>query len=222
MHLTGIQPSNCEHDWSSKSIRVFQNRIKKLEKEFQNILYDARVIFSLRNAFVVDKIRATDTINIIGHLRLEKELVDMKLGISCLEVVAQIKRIAAEAGVSFEKKVELIEDNPTKVEVFQTCKSSKESVTSDRSDNSIASEKQKLHSNMPAKLNKSSANANVEKDLIDFSIGSHWETEPWDEEPTEKEFREKWTSPPSIKRGRIFISNFYSPDNFYINYHTIE
>lgn len=215
MHLTGIQPSNCEHDWSSKSIRVFQNRIKKLEKDFQNILYDARVIYSLRNAFVVDKIRATDIINKIGHLRFEKELVDKKLGISCHDVVAQVKRLAAEAGVSFEKKFEPIE-------VIPKCKLSQESVTSDKSDNTIASENQKIHSNVPAKLNSSSVKANVEKDLIDFSIGSNAETEPWDEETTEEEFTEKWTNPPSIKHGRIFISNFDSPDNFYINYHTIK
>lgn len=222
MHLTGCLPSNCEQDWSSKSIRVFQNRIKKMENDFQNIQYDARVIFSLRDAFVVDKIRAADTINMIGHLRFENELIDKKLGIPCQDVIAQVKRIAKEAGVNFKKKTKSIENNEiTKVKDFMKCESSKESVTFDKSENTIASEKQTLYSNVPSKLN-SSAKADIKKDLIDFSIGSSTEKEPWIEEPTAEEFTEKWTTPPTIQRGRIFITNFYSPDNFYINYDTNE
>lgn len=210
MHLIGIQPSNSEQDWSSKSIRIFQKHIKKLENDFQNILYDARVIFSLRGAFVVDKIRAADTINLISHLRFEKELVDKKLGIPCQGVVAQVKRIAKEAGVNFEKKIEPMVDSvtdtkPTEVKEVVKYESSKESATL----------------NLPAKLN-SSVKADVEKDLIEFPICSNAEMEPWDQLPTEEEFTEKWTKPPSIKRGRIFITNFYSPDNFYINYDTNE
>lgn len=216
MHLTGIIPSNREHDWSSKSIRVFQNRIKKLENDFQNILYDARVIFSLRDAFVVDKVRAADTVNMIGHMRFEKELVDKRLGIRCQDVVAQVKRIAKEAGVDFEKKIE-----PMKDENIEKCQSSIQSVTSDKSENINASEKQKVYPNVPAVLSNSDE-ANVEKNLIDFSICSNAERDPWDEVPTEEEFTEEWTQPPSIERGRIFITNFFSPDNFYVNYDTNE
>lgn len=220
MHLIGIQPFNHEDDWSSRSIRVFQNRIKKLENDFQNILYDARVIFSLRDAFVVDKIRAADTINMISHLIFEKELVDKKLGIPCQDIITRVKRIAKEAGVNFERKIEpIVEGKPTpKVEDIEKGQSSEESVSSDKLQETIASEKQGVP---PDNLNNSSAESNVEKNLIDFSICSNSaDTGPWDEEPTRKE--EKWTGPPSIEHGRIFITNFCSPDNFYINYDTNE
>lgn len=208
LHLTGILPSNCEHDWSPKAIQAFQRRIKNLKNDFPNIEYDARVIFSLRDAFVVDKIRAADTINGISHLLIEQDLIDKKLGISSKEAVTRVKRLAKEAGANFEKKVEDVEK----------CESSTESVPCDTSDDMIVSVKREESANLPINLN-SSAKDDVEKNLMDFSFCSNEEKGSLNEE---KEPRDKWTEPPSIERGRIIITTFCDPDNFYINYDTKE
>lgn len=186
MHLSGILPSDMEPHWNSKSCQIFENKIEKLCKSLE---YDARVVCTLQNNFVVDKIRAVDTQNVIIHLSIEQYLVDKKLGIESKESFERVKEMAMSAGVDFQKKF-VRKNEEEKIEKII-----------------VRDEFKAFDDTLCTPLQPKQAT--VEEDLINFSMDA-------DEEDVE--IKDKWVSAPSIEQGKITITTFPDPDNFYIQY----
>lgn len=195
MHLAGILPSDLEHNWSPKALQIFQKRINKLQQVMENVEFDARIVFSLRNNFVVDKIRAVDIRNAIIHLIFEQELVNNGLGVASNECFERVKDMAKLAGVDFRKTVKKRIDD-------DACKNPDSS-------------KVAIHSTVPLEMQNNvsltpdnETDNETTKDLIEFSM----------ELACDDDFKEQWLTAPTIDKGQIIITAFYNPDNFYINY----
>lgn len=85
LHLTGVIPADNEDDWDSRVCVQMQNYLHKLfdgngDKE-TNLVYEANILFSLRNTIVVDIIRIIDPLRGVVCSSLKAYLRNKSFGI---------------------------------------------------------------------------------------------------------------------------------------------
>lgn len=81
MHLTGIVPADHEDDWDEKITQKLQKLFTKLNTNESNVEYEAQVLFTLRNVFVVDMIRVINSKDCYVHVPVKEYLIEQKFAI---------------------------------------------------------------------------------------------------------------------------------------------
>lgn len=95
MHLTGIIPADYEEDWDEKITHRLKTLLNKLHTTESNVEYEARVLFTLRNTFVVDIFRVINSKDCYVHVPVKEYLIDHKYAIKskdCLQRVIDMAK----------------------------------------------------------------------------------------------------------------------------------
>lgn len=81
LHLTGITPADMEEDWDPRVYAQIEKYLSNFFKNEKNLVYEGKVLFSVRNTIVVDIIRLINHERGIVHCSVKKFLLDKGFGI---------------------------------------------------------------------------------------------------------------------------------------------
>lgn len=71
LHLTGVIPADKEDDWDPRVHDQVTKELNKWTEKENNIIYEANVLFSLRNTIVVDIMRLVNLSRGVVHCSLK-------------------------------------------------------------------------------------------------------------------------------------------------------
>lgn len=203
MHLSGVLPVDGEQGWSPKICQVFKQHVKKLMKlDTEHLVFDARVVFSLRNDILVDIVRASNIEKCIVRLSFEKELIRKKWAIPSDDCLKKVKETVKLIGIDFPKKIKKSMIDKNENEII----SSENVVISDA--NTIAGELESGETNQIQCFDKSND--------VDMKRSQHESSDISDD------FVEEWLPAPKIDNGPVAVTYFDNPHNLHINYKNNE
>lgn len=81
LHLVGVIPVDKEDNWDKRVCEKFQKHLMHFFNNEENLMYDANVLFSLRNAVVVDIMRLINIKHGIVHCSIKTYLKNEGFGI---------------------------------------------------------------------------------------------------------------------------------------------
>lgn len=217
LHLTGIVPADKEDDWDPTITQWLTKELNKWTSKEPDAIYEANVVFALRNTLVANIMRLYNLSTTVVHCSLKSYLQRKNFGImspeSCDKVIAMAKsagkvkcamrpmlnlNLLTNLFIEWFKGVKVIDAKKAKT------KKSVESVAAGSSTTSPAGSKsQALNETEPM-----ASNANI-RSTPSVSGDSN-------ESTFEEESNEKWANPWKVQHKGVEITTYYSPDNFYV------
>lgn len=98
LHLTGVIPADKEEDWDPFTTEQIRKDLNKwMDKETQTV-YEANVLFALRNTLVVDIMRLVNLTRGVVHCSLKSYLQKRNYGIISPESTRKVIEMAKSAG----------------------------------------------------------------------------------------------------------------------------
>lgn len=98
LHLTGIVPADKEDDWDPIITQQITKELDKHTTKETNTIYEANVIFALRNTLVVDVMRLYNESRTVVHCWLKSYLKSRNYGVSSPESTKKVMEMAKNAG----------------------------------------------------------------------------------------------------------------------------
>lgn len=117
LHLTSVIPADNEDDWDPRICVQMQNYLNKLfnsNENGENLLYEANILFSLRNTIVVDIMRIIDRSRGVVRSSLKAYLRNRNFGILSPKSREKVIEMAKNAG---KKNSELSPQHELKLKI---------------------------------------------------------------------------------------------------------
>lgn len=99
LHLTGIIPVDTEDDWDPSVCERVKNELHKKFNREKNVIYEANVLFTLRNTIVVDVMRMFGETRGVVHCALKSYLKTHRYGIYSDETCKKVLKMAKSKGI---------------------------------------------------------------------------------------------------------------------------
>lgn len=97
LHLTGVIPADKEDDWDPSFTEQLKKELTKWTDNEAQMVYEANVVFVLRNTFVVNAMRLVNLTNCTVH-SIKKYLKNQNFGTYCLDSHQKVMQMAKNAG----------------------------------------------------------------------------------------------------------------------------
>ncbi|XP_055304540.1 putative ATP-dependent RNA helicase TDRD12 isoform X2 [Sitodiplosis mosellana] len=186
LHLTSIIPADKEDDWDPCLCEKVRQYLSELNANDNDSIYEATIVFTLRNTIIVDVMRLTGLKRGIIHCSIKSYLQRRKYAISSSASRDKVVEMAKAVGVK------IIAESPPKVNPTSE-PSAKANINS-----KVGNEKETTYSR-----NESS------DALISFDDSGS-------ESISQDESTDKWECPWKIQHKSVIISQFNSPNDFYV------
>lgn len=98
LHLTGIVPADKEDDWDPTITEQIKKELNKWTFKEADAIYEANVVFALRNTLVVNTMRLYNTSTTVIHCSLKTFLQRRNYGIMSPESGEKVIAMAKSAG----------------------------------------------------------------------------------------------------------------------------
>lgn len=189
LHLTSVAPADKEDDWDPRVCDKVRTYLSGLNKKEDNLIYEANILFSLRNTIVVDIMRLIGLKRAIVHCWISTYLRNRKYGIKSSN--SKVIEMAKAVGVKIKEKLP------------------KKSANKANSTSEVASSKSSVKSEVKNQNGTTSDCYESNTDLISFN-------DMTSESTSQDECKEKWACPWKAQHKYIQISLFHSPKNFFV------
>lgn len=104
LHLTSIIPADREDEWDPRVYDQIQKHLNGFFTNDNHLIYEANVLFSLRNTIVVDIMRLINYKRAIVHCSIKSYLMNKKYGIASSNSRKNVIEMAKAAGKNFTLK----------------------------------------------------------------------------------------------------------------------
>lgn len=98
LHLTGVIPADKEDDWDPIITQQVMKELDKWTSKESDTIYEAHVLFALRNTLVVNIMRLTNVKRAVIHCSLKLYLQKRNYGIISPESCNKVIEMATNAG----------------------------------------------------------------------------------------------------------------------------
>lgn len=98
LHLTGIVPADREDDWDPTITEQLKKELAKWTFKEADTIYEANVLFALRNTLVVNVMRLYNMSTTVVHCSLKSYLQRRNFGIMSPEMCDKVIAMAKSAG----------------------------------------------------------------------------------------------------------------------------
>lgn len=98
LHLTGVIPADKEDDWDPSITDQVKKELNKWINKESETIYEANVVFALRNTLVVDIMRLVNLSRGVVHCSLKSYLQNRSYGIISSESCKKVIEMAKNAG----------------------------------------------------------------------------------------------------------------------------
>lgn len=189
MHLTSVIPADKEEDWDPQVCDKVRKHLNELNNKENDLIYEAIIVFSLRNTIVVDTMRLICLKNAIVHCYLKTYLQRHKFGIISKDSRDKVIEMAKAAGIKIKAR-------PPAQSVAKLSSLPEKIKASPKANVSNATERRpsRVESDTPLITFDDTASESFSQD------GGH----------------DKFECPWKAQHKNIYISQFYSPTNFYV------
>lgn len=187
LHLTSIIPGDREDDWDPCLCDNIRKYLNELNANDDLSIYEANILFSVRNTIVVDVMRLIGLRRAIVHCAIKTYLQRRNIGISSGASRDKVVEMAKAIGVKVVTK------SPPKINLTN------EPAAAKTNNNSKGGNEKEA-----TRLRDESNDA-----LISFD-------DTLSEPASQDESTENWENPWKIQHKSVIISQFNSPNDFYV------